>query len=76
MKRWNGWGEESINSHLSPAAAAFVKHAIGTGSPAQDAPLEEVVAQVPPTRLPAHPLTDLAGAPNREVRDATSSREK
>ena len=68
MKRWNGWGEESVNSHLSPAAAAFVKHAIGPGIPARDASLEEVVTQVPPTRLPAHPL--ITSDPTERVRHA------
>ncbi len=57
MRRWNGWGEETISSPLSPAAAAFIKDVIGAGTPSRDATLEEVIARVPPSRLPAHPLT-------------------
>ncbi len=56
MKRWNGWGEETISSPLAPAAAAFIKDVIGPGIPARDATLEEVIALVAPSRLPTHPL--------------------
>src|SRR2546430_4616835 len=56
MKRWNGWGEETINAPLSAAATTFLQHIVGVGTPSRDATLEEVVAHVPPSRLPPHPL--------------------
>jgi alkyldihydroxyacetonephosphate synthase len=56
MRRWNGWGEETINSPLSTAASAFIRDVVGTGMPSRDATLEEVIARVPPSQLPAHPL--------------------
>ena len=56
MKRWNGWGEETINAPLSAAATTFLQHIVGVGTPCRDATLEEVVAHVPPSRLPPHPL--------------------
>jgi alkyldihydroxyacetonephosphate synthase len=56
MKRWNGWGEETISTPLSAAATAYLQHIIGTGTPPCDATLEEVIARVPASRLPPHPL--------------------
>src|SRR2546430_15203347 len=56
MKRWNGWGEETINAPLSAAATTFLQHSVGVGTPSRDATLAEVVARVPPSRLPPHPL--------------------
>lgn len=54
MKRWNGWGEETITAPLSATASAFLQHVIGVGTPPRDATLEEVVASLPASRLPAH----------------------
>ncbi len=68
MRRWNGWGEETISPPLSPAAAAFIKDVIGAGTPSRDATLEEVIARVPPSRLPAHPL--ISADPAERVRHA------
>src|SRR6266705_399103 len=65
MKRWNGWGEETINTPLSAAATTFLQHIVGVGTPSRDATLEEVVAHVPPSRLPPHPL--IADAPVERI---------
>ena len=54
MKRWNGWGEETINASLSAAATTFLQHIVGVGTPCRDATLEEVVAHV---LLPGYLLT-------------------
>ena len=56
MRRWNGWGEETISSHLTPTATTFIRNATGIGTPTRDATLEEVIAQVPPSRLPTRAL--------------------
>lgn len=56
MRRWNGWGETSIEVHLPPAARAFLEAQLGPGTPPPDCTLEEALARVPPSRLPPHPL--------------------
>lgn len=68
MRRWNGWGEETISSPLSPAATAFLKDVIGPGILSRDATLEEVIARVPLSRLPGHPL--ISTDPAERVRHA------
>ena len=65
MKRWNGWGEETINAPLSAAATTFLQRIVGVGTPSRDATLAEVVAHVPPSRLPPHPL--IADAPVERI---------
>ncbi len=61
MRRWNGWGEESISYPLSESATRYLTTAIGEGYTAPDASLQDVLATIPPSRLPDHPLisTDL-----------------
>lgn len=56
MKRWNGWGEETTIYPLRPAAADYLATLVGAGTPSPDATYEQVIAAVPPSRLPAHPL--------------------
>jgi len=56
MRRWNGWGENTIVSPLSAKAADFLQHLLGGGMPPHDVTLEEIVAHVPPSRLSPHPL--------------------
>ena len=56
MRRWNGWGDEATRSHLPPSAADYLTRYVGPVEPARDATLEDVLASVPATRLPPHPL--------------------
>jgi alkyldihydroxyacetonephosphate synthase len=56
MRRWNGWGDESITYPLSEGARRYLVAHLGPGTPPQDARLEEVLAGIPPSRLPDHPL--------------------
>lgn len=56
MNRWNGWGDETIGYPVPASAARFVERMLGPGTPPRDAALAEVVAALPPARLPAHPL--------------------
>jgi len=56
MKRWNGWGDESVVSHLSTASTHFLQRQIGVGRPTRDASFQEVIERVPASRLPAHTL--------------------
>jgi len=59
-RRWNGWGDASVEETLTPAARDFLAAALGPGRPRADASLEAVLAQVAaqPSRLPAHRLVD------------------
>jgi alkyldihydroxyacetonephosphate synthase len=56
MRRWNGWGDDSITYHVPSSALPHLVEWVGEGRPPRDAPLEEVLRAVPPTRLPDHPL--------------------
>jgi alkyldihydroxyacetonephosphate synthase len=56
MRRWNGWGEESVVYPLPETAAAYLKQLIGHGERLPDASLETVVAAMPPARNTPHPL--------------------
>src|SRR5699024_6812522 len=56
MRRWNGWGSESNNYPLPKHGAKFLQNLIGHGKVLVDASLQEVIAKVPKSRLPDHPL--------------------
>lgn len=58
MKRWNGWGDEHTTYPLPDKAAAFLAELVGSGTPPQDAAFADVVAAVPASRLPHHPLVN------------------
>ena len=58
MRRWNGWGDESIDVPLGPEAQAFLAERLGPGAAPQDATYEAACAALPPGRLPPHPLVD------------------
>jgi alkyldihydroxyacetonephosphate synthase len=60
MRRWNGWGDDSVAYPLPTSAAEKLKSWLGPGVPPQDAKLADVLDSVPPTRLPPHPLVDAA----------------
>jgi alkyldihydroxyacetonephosphate synthase len=56
MKRWNGWGDVNKNHHFPETAAAYLADLIGPGTSYPDAEQESVLAAVPRSRLPEHPL--------------------
>jgi alkyldihydroxyacetonephosphate synthase len=56
MRRWNGWGDDTVTYPLPPTATEILAALVGPGTPPWDAALDAVVAGVPSTRLPAHPL--------------------
>src|SRR6266508_74586 len=68
MRRWNGWGDDTLAYPLPAAAARFLERLVGRGTPPRDATLADVMAALPPSRLPAHPL--VSHAPNVRVRHA------
>jgi alkyldihydroxyacetonephosphate synthase len=63
MKRWNGWGEVTKDHPLPEAAAEQLVEWVGPGTPPDDISWEAALAQVPPSRLPDHPLVDANAAP-------------
>jgi alkyldihydroxyacetonephosphate synthase len=62
MKRWNGWGEDGVHVELAGTAARLLERRVGPGAPPRDAEWGEVVAAVPPSRLPAAPWLSLDAA--------------
>ncbi|NQD91696.1 FAD-binding oxidoreductase [Pseudomonas sp. CrR25] len=59
MRRWNGWGDEATVVELPAHGEAFLAELVGPGQVLADASLEQVLAKVPASRLPAHPLISL-----------------
>ena len=56
MRRWNGWGDDTVPYHLPATAPDFLEERVGRAAPPDDALLADVLAAVPPSRLPPHPL--------------------
>jgi alkyldihydroxyacetonephosphate synthase len=62
MRRWNGWGDDTISYPLHASARRFLEQRVGPGAAAKDAAFAQVVAHVPPSRLPPHPLVSTDSA--------------
>ncbi len=58
MRRWNGWGDDATTSTLGEGARAMLRERLGPGHAEPDARREELLARIPPSRLPPHPLID------------------
>lgn len=56
MRRWNGWGDENNNFPLRENGLKYIASKIGKGLILPDATLADVLAKVPPTRMPNHAL--------------------
>ena len=56
MRRWNGWGDDTVHYPLHPHVVHLLAELLGPGKPPRDAPLASVLARVPASRLPSHPL--------------------
>ena len=59
MRRWNGWGDSATTMELPAQGTEFLQRLVGRGQVLPDASLDAVMAQVPPSRLPAHPLVSV-----------------
>jgi alkyldihydroxyacetonephosphate synthase len=55
MRRWNGWGDDSIQEHVPFQAMTLLRELVGPSNKPTDATLDEVVAAVAPSRLVARP---------------------
>lgn len=53
MRRWNGWGDEAEDHPLTDDARRFLEARVGPGQPRPDATLDEALARIPASRLPA-----------------------
>ena len=56
MRRWNGWGDDTVTYPLPEPALRYLTALVGPGQRPRDATLAEVVGTVPESRLPPHPL--------------------
>lgn len=56
MRRWNGWGYESVLYPLPNSAKRYLESQTGIGLPLEDASLAEALSGVPDSRLPEHAL--------------------
>ena len=56
MRQWNSWGDSETKMAINAKAAQFLQEIIGQATALTDATLADVMAKVPPTRLPEHPL--------------------
>jgi alkyldihydroxyacetonephosphate synthase len=68
VRRWNGWGDEANDFPLKPEGAAYLRERLGPATRLPDVTLEEVLAKVPPTRMPEHPA--VSTDPEARVRHA------
>ena len=61
MRLWNGWGNENSELRMdrSSGLKTLLGALVGQGVSLPQARLEEVIAQVPPSRLKAHSLISL-----------------
>ncbi|MFL6660444.1 MAG: FAD-binding oxidoreductase [Massilia sp.] len=62
MKRWNGWGDESIEFALGEAALVFLRERLGQGASMNDATHVQACARIGASRLLPHPLVDTSAA--------------
>jgi alkyldihydroxyacetonephosphate synthase len=55
MRRWNGWGDTTIDYPLPVGARNFLETLVGAGATPEDAALNSVLAKLPASRLDAIP---------------------
>ena len=56
MRQWNSWGDSRVSMAIHANARVFLEELLGKGVPLKDPTLAQVMAAVPPSRLPPHPL--------------------
>lgn len=60
MRRWNGWGDDSVSYGVSNEVKTFLKDKIGPGRTSKDISPDGINEKVPPSRLAEHPLIQQA----------------
>ncbi len=56
MRRWNGWGDESVSYPVAGSAIEFIERLVGAGRPSRDVNLKEAISRLPKPRISRHPL--------------------
>ncbi len=56
MQRWNGWGDPSINMEISKKAHLMLKELVGDSMPVPDVPIEQLLKNIPESRLPKNQM--------------------
>ncbi len=56
MRRWNGWGDTATSMTLNDAAQSMMLDKLGPGNPGTDALRSDILAKIPESRLPNHPM--------------------
>lgn len=56
MRRWNGWGDNSVTYSIPASATRFLENLIGPGIPPKEYNLQDVLASVPISKIQNHPL--------------------
>jgi len=56
MRRWNGWGDSTVEYPLPAKGPKLLLEMAGAGNPQPDTKLETIVGSVPNSRLASHPL--------------------
>lgn len=56
MRRWNGWGDDTVSYPVPAQAVEFLAARVGPGAPPRDATAAEALARVPPPHPLAHVL--------------------
>lgn len=64
MRRWNGWGDDTVKCHISENALTWLGERVGETAAPVDATLSDVVRKAPDSQIPAHPLI-MTGAEDR-----------
>ena len=55
MRRWNGWGDDSIDYPLTASSQRFLERLVGSGMKPGDAAIQELLQRMPKSRLREHP---------------------
>lgn len=56
MRRWNGWGDESVDYPLSAGSKQFLQARLAQPTPPRDATLQQIIEKIPQSRLSQHQL--------------------
>jgi alkyldihydroxyacetonephosphate synthase len=59
MRRWNGWGDDSVSYPISTSALSFLERVIGVAQAPVDKRLEEVISALPKSRIRRHKLVSI-----------------
>lgn len=58
MRRWNGWGDDTVDFPLNDAARKYISEKLGPGTPPKDISCEDAIAKVPESGLADFPGAD------------------